>query len=133
MSCTVYCTPYTDPGRGKMKLKRPIRLLAWFAVAAQAVFVASWIVAGALQPRYSASDSGVSALAAHGMRDPWIAMAGLVVLGLGVAALAPGLRAVLPPRRAAVGAAGLFVLAGAGFVVAGLSRLDCDLAHAACN
>jgi len=114
-------------------MKRWIRSLAWFAVAAQAVFVAAWIAAGALQPHYSASDSGVSALAAHGMRDPWIAMAGFAVLGLGVAALAPGLRAVLPRRRAAAVAAGLFVIAGAGFVVAGLSRLDCDLSQAACS
>ena len=114
-------------------MKRSIRSLAWFAIAAQAVFVAAWIVAGALQPHYSASDSGVSALAAHGMRDPWIAMAGFVVLGLGVAALAPGLRAVLPRRRRQPPRGGLFVIAGAGFVVAGLSRLDCDLSQAACN
>src|SRR5437588_2380475 len=114
-------------------MKRSIRSLAWFALAAQVVFLASWIVAGALQPHYSASDSGVSALAAHGMRDPWIVMGGFAVLGLGVAALGPGLRAVLPPRRAATVAAGLFLLAGAGFVVAGLSRLDCDLSYAACN
>jgi hypothetical protein len=121
--------------KGSMQgqMQRSIRSLAWFAVAAQVVFVASWIVAGALQPRYSGSDSGVSALAAHGMRDPWIAMAGFAVLGLGVAALAPGLRAVLPARRAAAVAAGLFVLAGVGFVVVGLSRLDCDLSQAACH
>src|SRR5438094_5342538 len=101
MTCTVYCTPYTELRQGAW-MKRSIRSLAWFAVAAQGLFVASWIVAGALQRSYSASDSGVSALAAHGMRDPWIAMAGFVVLGLGLAALAPGLRAVLPRRRAAI-------------------------------
>jgi hypothetical protein len=114
-------------------MKRWIRSLAWFAIAAQAVFVAAWIVAGALQPHYSGSASGVSALAAHGMRNPWIAMAAFVGLGLGVAALAPGLHVVLPRRRAAASAAGLFLLAGAGFVVIGLSRVDCDLSQAACR
>jgi hypothetical protein len=114
-------------------LKRSIRSLAWFAVAAQAVFLASWIVAGTLQPHYSGFDSGVSALAAHGARDPWIAITGLVVFGLGVAALAPGLRAVLPRGRAAALAAGLFLLAGVSIVVIGFARADCDLAQQACK
>src|SRR5882757_2913866 len=110
-----------------------IRSLAWLAIGAQAVFIAAWIVAGALQPHYSGSASGVSALAAHGMRHPWIAMAAFVLLGLGVAALAPGLSSVLPRRRAAAVAVGLFALAGLGFVVIGLSRADCDLSQAACS
>jgi hypothetical protein len=114
-------------------MRRWIRLLAWLAIAAQAVFVVGWIVAGALQPHYSGSASGVSALAAHGMRHPWIAMAAFVLLGLGVAALAPGLRAVLPRRRSAAIAVGLFGLAGVGFVTIGLSRVDCDLTQAACS
>ncbi len=114
-------------------MKRSIRSLAWFAVAAQAAFVASWLVAGSLQPNYSGSDSGVSALGAQGARYPSIAMAGFVALGLGVAALAPGLRVVLPRRRAAAVAAGLFLLAGLSIVVVGLSRLDCDLSQAACH
>src|SRR5436189_5856690 len=108
-------------------MKRAVPSLAWFAIAAQAAFVASWIVAGALQRDYSASQSGVSALAAEGMRDPWIAVAGLTLMGLGLASLAPGLHAVLPRRPAATLAITLFVLAGLGFVVAGLARPDCDL------
>jgi hypothetical membrane protein len=114
-------------------MKRSVRWLAGFAIAAQLAFVASWIVSGALQTHYSGARSGVSELAAHGMRHPWIVMSGLVVLGLGVAALAPGLRAVLPARRAAAVAVGLFVVAGAGLVVAGLARLDCDLSQSACS
>ena len=114
-------------------MKRWIRSLAWFAIAAQAVFIAAWIVAGALQPHYSGSASGVSALAAHGMRHPWIAMAAFVLLGLGVAGLAPGLSSVLPRRRATAVAVGLFALAGLGFVVIGLARVDCDLSQAACS
>ena len=116
-------------------MRRSVRSLAWFAVGAQALFVASWILAGALEPGYSVS-TGVSDLAAHGMRHPWIVMGGLAVIGLGVAALAPGLRAVLPPGGRVAGlepAAGLFVVAGVGFVVAAFSRLDCDLSQAACH
>jgi hypothetical protein len=114
-------------------LKRSIRSLAWFAIVAQFAFIASWLVAGALQPGYSGAASGVSALAADGARHPWIAMAGFAVFGLGVAALAPGLRFVLPRRRAATLAAGLFLLAGVSIVVIGLSHVDCDLSKAACT
>lgn len=114
-------------------MKRSIRSLAWFAVAAQAAFVAAWLVAGSLQPDYSGSDSGISALAARGAHHPWIAMTGFAVLGLGVAALAPALRVVLPPRRAATTAVGLFALAGVSIVAVGLFRPDCDLSQAACS
>src|SRR2546423_10701353 len=102
MACTVYCTPYTELRQGAW-MKRSIRSLAWFAVAAQAVFVAAWIVAGALNPHYSAPDSGVSPLRAHGWRGPWTALAGFPGPGPGAPALPPGLRAVLPgPRPPAV-------------------------------
>lgn len=100
---------------------------------AQLVFIASWTVAEALQPGYSGTASGVSALAADGARDPGLVIAGFVVFGLGVAALAPGLGSVLPRRRATTVAAGLFVLAGLSIVVVGLSRLDCNLSNAACQ
>ncbi|MEA2429151.1 MAG: hypothetical protein QOF37_2779, partial [Thermoleophilaceae bacterium] len=113
-------------------MKRTVRLLAWFAIAAQVAFVASWVAAGALTSGYSGSRSGVSALAADGMPYAWLAMAGMVVLGLGVAALVPGVRAVLPRRRAATVAAVLFAIAGAGVVVAAFARLDCDFARHAC-
>ena len=114
-------------------MRSTIRSLAWFAIAAQAAFVASWVVAGALAPGYSHSESGVSALAGRGMPHAWIVTAGLIVLGLSVAALAPGVVAVLPPRRAATMAALLFALAGLGFVVAALARVDCDLSQHACS
>lgn len=114
-------------------MKRRIRLLAGYAVAAQGAFVSAWLVAQALQPDYSGTTSGVSALAADGASDPWIAITGFVVFGLGVAALAPGLRFVLPRRRATTVAAGLFVLAGLSIVVIGLARQDCNLSQAACD
>src|SRR3954453_6565823 len=89
----------TQRGDGSM-MDRGIRSLAYVAIAAQAAFVASWIVAGAVTPGYSHAHSGVSALAAHGMPRPWIVMAGLTLLGLSAVALAPGIRRVLPSRPA---------------------------------
>ncbi|MDX6638606.1 MAG: hypothetical protein QOJ01_2117, partial [Solirubrobacterales bacterium] len=97
------------------------------------MFIASWLLAETLQPGYSGTASGVSALGADGARDAWIAMTGFVVFGLGVAALAPGLRFVLPRRRAAAVAAAFFVLAGLSIVVVGLARADCNLSNAACQ
>jgi hypothetical protein len=114
-------------------MKTVIRSLAWLAIAAQVAFVVSWVVAGALTPGYSHAESGVSALAAHGMPHPWVVIAGLALLGLSAIALAPGLRAVLPWRRPATAAAILFAVAGLGFLVTAFARLDCDLAQHACS
>src|SRR3954452_20204578 len=85
--CTLYTTAYTDGG-GQGLMRRTVRSLAWFTIAAQAAFVVSWLVAAARQPDYSHARSAVSALAAHGMRDPWIVMAGMTLLGLSAIALA---------------------------------------------
>src|SRR5947209_10729356 len=114
IACTVYNTAYTGRGRSGMS-RRWIRPLAWFALAAQAAFVAAWIVGGALQRRYSAAHSYVSALAAHGMRDPGVVIAAFVVIGFALAGLGAALRPVLPRCPAALIAATLFALAGAGF------------------
>jgi hypothetical membrane protein len=61
-------------------------------------FIASWIVAGALQHGYSHLDSGVSVLGAKNAANPLIVNAGLVVLGLSLAALGVALVSVLPRR-----------------------------------
>jgi uncharacterized protein DUF998 len=113
-------------------MRRTVRSLAWLALGAQVLFIASWLVAGALQPGYSHARSGVSALAAHGAAHPWIVMAGLALLGLSAIALAPGLLAVLERRPAAVAAAALVALTGAAFLVTAFARMDCDLARHAC-
>ena len=110
-----------------------VRGLAWFALVGQAVFVASWIVAGALDPGYSHVDSGVSVLGADDAEHPWIVNGGFVVLGLSIAALGPALLGVLPRRRASRVAAGLFALSGAAFVAIAAFPVDCDLGAAACE
>jgi hypothetical protein len=110
-----------------------VRRLAWLAIAAQPLFVASWVVAGALQHGYSHAESGVSALGARDAAHPWIVNTGIVLLGLSIAALGPCVLAVLPRRRAATVAAALFVAAGILFALIAAAPIDCDLAHAGCR
>jgi hypothetical membrane protein len=108
------------------------RPLTWAALAGQLVFVASWIVAGALDPGYSHLEQGVSELGAGDAENAWIVNAGIVVLGLSIAALAPGLLAVLPRRRAALVAAALFAVAGLLLALGGVFPLDCGLSQDRC-
>jgi hypothetical protein len=87
--------------------------------------VASWVVAGALEPHYSAIDSYVSELGARDAAHPWIVNAGIVLFGLSWIALGTALRGALPRRRAALVACGLFVVAGLALLLAGVFQLDC--------
>jgi hypothetical protein len=109
------------------------RRLAWLAIAAQALFVASWIVAGALQPGYSHLDSAISVLGERGAAHAWIVNTGIVVLGVGIAALGPAILAALPRRRATTVAAVLFAVSGCLVALAAVFPLDCDLGRAACK
>ena len=105
------------------------RRLAWFALAGQVAFVASWVLAGALEPDYSHVDQGVSELGARGAEHPLIANAGLVVFGLTFLALGVALLAVLPARLAAA----LFVAGGIAVIAGGVIRLDCGLSDPHCE
>jgi hypothetical protein len=108
------------------------RPLAWTALAGQLLFIASWTVAGALDPGYSHIEQGVSELGAGDAEHPWIVNAGIVVLGLSIAALAPGLLAVLPRRRATRVAAALFAVAGVALALGGVFQLDCGMSQDRC-
>jgi hypothetical membrane protein len=110
-----------------------VRGLAWFALAGQAVFIASWIVAGALDPGYSHVESGVSTLAAENAEHPWIVSGGFVVLGLSIAALGPALPAVLQRRRATWVAAALFVVSGACMAAVAALPIECDFSSTVCQ
>ncbi|MEA2409543.1 MAG: hypothetical protein QOC77_104 [Thermoleophilaceae bacterium] len=105
------------------------RKLAWGALGGQVVFVASWVVAGALEPGYSHADQGVSELGARTAEHPLIVNGGLVVFGLTFVAIGVALFAVLPSRLAA----GLFVAAGLAVIASGLITLDCGLSHPHCE
>jgi hypothetical protein len=102
-----------------------VRLLAWFAIAAQALFIAGWIVAGVLEPGYSPVHMYVSELGRRAAAHPWIFDLSTTVWGLGFIALGVALRPALeghPWRRVAPS---LFVLAGLFAIALAPLRLDC--------
>ena len=103
-----------------------VRRLAWFAIAAQPLFVAAWVIAGISQPSYSHVDQSISELGARFAEHPWLVNGGFVLLGLSVAALGPGLLRVLPARASARIAAVLFVFTGAGLAALAALPLDCS-------
>jgi hypothetical protein len=100
-----------------------LRTLAWAAIGLQIAFVASWVVAGAMEPGYSHVDHYISELAAADAAHPGIVMAGLAGMGVSMLALAAGLTSALPSRRALP--AMLMGAAGATMIVVAFTRLDC--------
>lgn len=109
------------------------RTLAWFAIAAQAVFIAAWAVAGALEPGYSPVDRYISELGAQDAAHPWLLNAAFFVLGASMLALVPGLLHALPRRRARTVALVAFTLAGLFMAGNGVFRLDCGFSLDACQ
>src|SRR3954447_27015889 len=107
----MYCTLYTRQTLGKpyggisVGGRSTARALVWAAFAGQALFFASWIVAGALPPPYSHIDSCVSELAARDAAYPWIETVGIAAFGLSFICLGAGLFAALPRRRTLAAAA----------------------------
>lgn len=107
---------------------KPVRMLAWFAIVAQFVFIGAWITAGALEDGYSHAHDYISELGADGAANPWIVNAAILVLGLSMAAVAFGLWRTLPHRRASRVAVALFVVAALSFVLAAIFNGDCSTA-----
>lgn len=106
-------------------VRRRVRALAWFAIAAQALFVAGWIIAGALEPGYSPVRMYVSELGRRGAAHPWIFDLSTVVWGLGFIALGIAMLPALEERPWRRVAPGLFVLAGILAIALAPLRLDC--------
>lgn len=106
-------------------LRSRLRALAAGAVTAQVLFVAAWIVAGALEPGYSAADSYVSELGARDAAHPWIVNAGILVLAAGFACVAAGLAIVLRGRPWARVAPALFLGCALLMAAAAAMALDC--------
>src|SRR3954468_7875445 len=122
--CIVRCTQDgRSQGGSSVGGRSTARALVWLAFAGQAVFFASWIVAGAIEPHYSHVDSYVSELAARDAAHPWIETAGIAAFGLSFVALGAALFAALPRRRVLPAAA--FALAGLAGVLAAVFPLDC--------
>ena len=89
-----------------------MRAAAWLAIGGQLAFIASWIVAAALEPRYSDVHDYVSELGAKSAAHPWIVNTGIAVLGLSIAVLGPALVPTLRRPLSRVSLAALFVIAG---------------------
>jgi hypothetical membrane protein len=87
-------------------------------------FTAAWIIASLLQTGYPAAEVQISGLAAPGARDPWIMIAGFVVLGVSLIAFGPALRAGLGGARQAGPAPWLLQVAGVLTLAAAALRRD---------
>lgn len=102
--------------------------LAAAAVGGQLVFLISWLVAQALEPRYDPEAETVSGLAASNAENPWIVTVGLLAWALGTAAAGETLRRALPRRRLWWLAVAALWVAAASMIAAAALPLDCSVA-----
>jgi Protein of unknown function (DUF998) len=93
-------------------------------VAGPVVFTGAWIVSSLRQDGYPAADLQISGLAAADARDPWIMIAGFLVLGGCSVAFGAALRDALGGRERAGPAPRLIQGAGVLTIAAGLLRRD---------
>jgi hypothetical membrane protein len=94
-------------------------------IAGPAVFTGAWIASSLLQTGYPAAEIQISGLAAPDARDPWIMVAGFVVLGGCTVAFGAALRDALGCQgRWRDGAPWLIQGAGLLTIAAGLLRRD---------
>jgi hypothetical membrane protein len=105
--------------------RRRTSLLAWAAILAQLVFVGGWILAGALEPHYSAVRQYISELGRHGAAQPWIFVTFVGIWGLGFIALAIALVSSLRTRPWPLAMPLMFVLAGVCAILVGPLHMDC--------
>ena len=103
-----------------------VRALAWFAIAAQAVFVLGWVVGGLLERGYSPTRDYISELGRHGASHPWIFQASIVIWGAGFIALALAIVPALRGRPWSRVAPTLFALAGLLAIMLAPFRLSCE-------
>jgi hypothetical protein len=119
-------------------MKRTTVWLAWGAIAGQAVFVAGWLVVGALERRgYSVARDDISDLSALTARYPWddlatVGIAGLTTIAFAIWALRPALTV---SRHGSPIGAWLVALSLPGLDNLGdvFFRLDCRAADAGCT
>ena len=93
-------------------------------IAGPAAFTGAWIVSSLRQAGYPAAEIQISGLAAPDARDPWIMVAGFVVLGGCTAAFGAALHEALGGRGGAGLAPRLIQGAGLLTIAAGLLRRD---------
>ena len=93
-------------------------------IAGPAAFTGAWIASSLRQTGYPAAEIQISGLAAPDARDPWIMVAGFVVLGGCTVAFGAALRDALGGRGRAGPAPRLIQGAGLLTIAAGLLRRD---------
>jgi hypothetical protein len=95
---------------------------AWAGIAGPVLFTGAWLVSSLRQTGYPAADIQISGLAAPDARDPWIMIAGFLMLGGCSVAFGAELDDALGGR----GGAGPGLIQGAGVltIAAGLLRRD---------
>jgi hypothetical membrane protein len=101
-------------------------LLAYAATFAQVVFLGGWVLAGALEPHYSATRQYISELGRSGAANPWIFTAFMAIWGLGWIALAVAVVPSLRTRSWPLTMPLFFVLAGLCAILVGPLRMDCS-------
>jgi hypothetical membrane protein len=106
--------------------RRRTWLLAWAAILTQVVFVGGWVLAGALEPHYSAVRQYISELGRHGAAHPWIFVTFVGIWGLGFIALAVALVPSLRTRPWPLAMPLMFVLAGVCAILVGPLHMDCS-------
>lgn len=108
--------------------------LAWAAILAQVVFLGGWVLAGALEPHYSAILQYISELGREGAANPWIFMTFMAIWGLGWIAVAVAVVPSLRTRPWSLTMPLFFVLAGVCAILVGPLRMDCStILNAACR
>ena len=93
-------------------------------IVGPAAFTGAWIASSLRQSGYPAAEIQISGLAAPDARDPWIMVAGFVVLGGCTVAFGAALHGALGGRGRAGPAPRLIQAAGLLTVAAGLLRRD---------
>ena len=101
-----------------------IRAGAAAGVAGPVAFTAAWVTSSLLQTGHSAAEVQISGLAAPDARDPWIMIAGFVVLGGCSAGFGSALHQALGGSGRAGAGPRLIQAAGVLTVAAGLLRRD---------
>jgi hypothetical membrane protein len=108
------------------EVRRRACLLAWAAILTQVVFVGGWVLAGALEPRYSATRQYISELGRIGAANPWIFVIFMAIWGMGWIALAVAAVPSLRGRPWPLAMPLFFVLAGLCAILVGPLRMDCS-------
>jgi len=101
-----------------------LRAGAVAGIAGPAAFTAAWVVSAFRQRGLSFATPQISGLAAENAHDPWLMIAGFVLLGAGAVGFGAALSAALGGRRLAGGGPAAIEAAGLLTVAAGLLRRD---------